>query len=168
MAKRGPGPHNRRRKAGQAKRGQARPVRRPQARPRDLLAAVRHQLTSGEPLDFVAYVSALLAAIDPRGQHPFQPDHGDLPERTTLPTLLESFAEVELPETTALLAAVAELGPDDLTRARARRALTARSHPLPDWLARLGETTVYRRWRALMSWATGTMCYSGHGCRARN
>ena len=58
--------------------------------------------------------------------------------------LLESFAEVVLPETTALLAALAELGPDELTRARARRVLATRPHQLPDWLARLGETSVYR------------------------
>src|SRR5260370_7993367 len=61
-----------------------------------------------------------------------------------LPELIESFAEVVLPETTALLAALAELGPDELTRARARLALATRPHPLPDWLARLGEASVYR------------------------
>ena len=66
------------------------------------------------------------------------------PDRATLPTLVESFAEVVLPETTALLAALAELGPDELTRARAARALASRPHPLPDWLARLGEASVYR------------------------
>ena len=60
-----------------------------------------------------------------------------------MPTLVESFAEVVLPETTALLATLAELGPDELTRARAPRALAARPHQLPGWLARLGETSVY-------------------------
>jgi hypothetical protein len=57
---------------------------------------------------------------------------------------VESVAEVEVPQTTALLAALAELAPDELTRARARRAVATRSHPLPDWLARLGEASVYR------------------------
>jgi hypothetical protein len=52
--------------------------------------------------------------------------------------------DVVLPETTALLAAIAELGPDELTRARARRARPARPHPLPDWLAGLDDTSVYR------------------------
>src|SRR5260370_42222397 len=61
-----------------------------------------------------------------------------------LPELIESFAEVVLPETTALLAALAELSPDELTRARARRALATRPHPVPDWLSRLGEASVYR------------------------
>ena len=123
-------------------RRQARPARGPG--PDDLLADVRQRLASGEPVDLLAYVSTLLAAVDPRGQNPFERERAGGPERATLPTLLESFAEVVLPETTALLAALAELGPDELTRARARRALAARPHPLPDWLARLGETSVYR------------------------
>jgi hypothetical protein len=58
--------------------------------------------------------------------------------------LTESFAEVVRLETTALLAALSELGPDELTRARAARALAARADLLPGWLARLGETCVYR------------------------
>ena len=66
------------------------------------------------------------------------------PDRAALPALAESFAEVVLPETTALLAALAEVSPDELTRARARRAVAARPHPLPDWLARLDEASVYR------------------------
>ncbi len=102
------------------------------------------RLASGEPLDFLAYVSTLLAAVDPRGQDPFERERADRPERAMLPELIESFAEVVLPETTALLAALAELGPDELTRARARLALATRPHPLPDWLARLGEASVYR------------------------
>ena len=109
----------------------------------DLLADVRQQLTSGEPLDFLGYVSTLLAAVDPRGESPFERDR-DVPDSVTLATLTESFTEVVLPETTALLAVLAELGPDELTRARARRALATRPHPVPDWLSRLGEASVYR------------------------
>jgi hypothetical protein len=144
MAKRGRHPHNKRRQGGQDKRRrQARAVAGRRRGQGDLLADVRQQLASGEPLGFLAYVSTLLAAVDPRGENPFERDH-DGPERATLPALAESFAEVVLPETTALLAALAELGPDELTRARARRALTARADPLPGWLARLGEASVYR------------------------
>jgi hypothetical protein len=58
--------------------------------------------------------------------------------------VLESFTGIVLPETTALLAALAELSPDELTRVRARRARLTRLHPLPDWLARLGDASVYR------------------------
>jgi uncharacterized protein DUF6398 len=144
MAKRGRHPHNRNRRGRQDKgKRQARPAAGHRRGPDDLLADVRKQLGSGEPLDFLAYVSALLAAVDPRGEDPFERHRGG-PERATLPVLAESFAEVVLPETTALLAALSELGPDELTRARARRALAARVDPLPDWLARLGEASVYR------------------------
>jgi len=144
MAKRGRRLHNRGRQARQHKqRRHGRPDRTHQAGPGDLLADVRHRLASDEPVDLLAYVSTLLAAIDPRGESPFERERAGGPERATLPTLLESLAEVVLPETTALLATLAELGPDELTRARARRALAARPHQLPDWLARLGETSVY-------------------------
>jgi len=141
MAKRGRHPHNRGRQAARDKR---RRQARPGPGPADLLSAVAQSLASGEPLDFLYYVSNLLTAVDPRGQNPFERERSGGPELPTLPELLESFTEIVLPETTALLAALAELGPDELTRARARRALAARPHPLPDWLARLGEASVYR------------------------
>ncbi len=108
------------------------------------MADARRRLASGEPLDFLVYVSSLLAALDPRAQNPFERGRAGGPGRATLPDVLESFAGVVLPETTALLAALAQLGPDELTRARARRALATRPHPLPDWLARLGRASVYR------------------------
>jgi hypothetical protein len=148
MAKRGRRPHPRGRQAGQdrhwrqARPAKARPAPARGPRAPDLLADARRLLAGGEPLDFLGYVSSLLAAVDPRGQNPFE--HAERPQPVTLPQLLESFVDVVLPETTALLAAIAELGPDELTRARARRALPARPHPLPDWLAGLGGTSVYR------------------------
>jgi hypothetical protein len=108
-----------------------------------LLVDARKRLASGEPLDFLVFVSTLLAAVDPRGEDPFE-RHRDRPRRATLPVLTESFAEVVVPETTALLAALSELGPDELIRARAARALAGRTDRLPGWLARLGETSVYR------------------------
>ena len=145
MAKRGRRPHNRGRQAWQhQRRRQARLAPTHRHGPADLMADARQRLASGEPLDFLGYASTLLAAVDLRGQNPFEREHDGRPERATLPTLIESFAEVVLPETTALLAALAELGPDELTRARARLALAMRPHPLPDWLARLGEASVYR------------------------
>jgi hypothetical protein len=143
MAKRGRG--SSRRKAGQrVRRKQGHPARTRRHRPPDLLADARQQLASGEPLEFLGYVSTLLAALDPRGRNPFERGGTDSPDHVTLPDILESFAEAVLPETTALLAALAELSPDELSRARARRALATRAHPLPDWLARLGEASVYR------------------------
>ena len=59
----------------------------------ELLTDVRQQLASGEPLDFLAYVSTLLAAVDPRGENPFERDRAGGPERATLPALAESSAE---------------------------------------------------------------------------
>lgn len=148
MAKRGRRPHARGRQAGrdrhrhQGSAAKRRPVPARGRRAPDLLADAGRLLAGGEPLDFLGYVSSLLAAVDPRGQNPFE--RAERPGPVTLPQLLESFVDVVLPETTALLAAIAELGPDELTRARARRALPARPHPLPDWLAGLGGTSVYR------------------------
>lgn len=145
MAKGGRHPHNRRRQAGQHKRPrQARAARPHRQGAGDLLAAVRERLATGDPLDFLAYASTLLAALDPRGKNPFERDGAGDPDGVTLPMLIESFAEVALPETAALLAALAELGPDEMSRARARLALAGSPHPLPDWLARLGEASVYR------------------------
>ena len=100
-------------------------------------------MASGEPLDLLDYVSSLLSAVDPRGRNPLEPKRPG-PEGPALSELLDSFAEAVLPETTALLAVLAELGPDEPTRTRARQALVERPHPLPDWLARLGEASVYR------------------------
>jgi hypothetical protein len=110
-----------------------------QARDSDLITTVGQLLAVGDPFDFLCYVSALLASLDQSPQ-PFQRTQPGV----TLPALLDSFAEVKLPQTTALLAGIAELAPDELNRARARRALATRSHPLPGWLTRLRETSVYR------------------------
>jgi Domain of unknown function (DUF6398) len=112
--------------------------------PDALLADVRRRLSTGQPLDFLAYVSTLLAAVDPREQNLFGRAPAGRSERATLAELLESLAEVELAETTALLAVLAELGPDEPARARARRALAPRSPAPADWLAGLGETSVYQ------------------------
>ena len=143
MAKRGRRSHKGGRQTSQHRR-QARPGPSRRRGPPDLLSDVAKRLAAGEPLDVLEYVSALLAAVDPRGKNPFERERVGRPEGATLPTLVESFTEIVLPETTTLLAAIAELGPDELTRARARRALATRPHPLPDWLARLGESSVYR------------------------
>jgi hypothetical protein len=143
MAKRGRRPHGRGRQAGQRRdKRQARAARAYRRGPDALLADVRRRLATGEPVDFLAHVSTLLAALDPRAKNPFE--RTDPPDSMTPAMLIESFAEVVAPETTALLAALAELIPDELTRARARLAAAARPHQLPDWLARLGQASVYR------------------------
>jgi hypothetical protein len=110
--------------------------------PGDLMLDARRMLATGDPLDFLGYVSTLLAALDPRARNPFE--RAGQQESVTLPGLVESFADVQTPETAALLAAIAVLGPDEISRARARRGYTASPHPVPGWLARLGETRVDR------------------------
>ncbi|MGH3170354.1 MAG: hypothetical protein ACRDN0_31295, partial [Trebonia sp.] len=103
---------------------------------------VHRKLATGEPLDFLAYVSTLVAAFDPRAENPFEPARRQ--PAVTLPELVGSFADVELPETTALLAALAVLAPDELGRARARQVYKTSPHTVPDWLARLDQTSVDR------------------------
>ena len=67
MAKHGRHPHNRGWQAGRDKRRrQARPGRG--AGPADLLSAVAQRLASGEPLDFLDYVSYLLTVVDLAGR----------------------------------------------------------------------------------------------------
>jgi hypothetical protein len=133
MAKRRPGPPSRRQRVQRPAGGRG--------EPEEFLTEVAERVASGDPLEFLGYVSTLLAGLDQR-RHPLEPEPKQV--QVTLPRLLNSFAEADLPETTALLAAFAELAPDELNRARARRALASRSDPLPNWLARLGETSVYR------------------------
>ena len=86
MGKRGRRPHDRVR---HKPRRQVRPARR--RGPADLLSAVARRLASGDPMEFLAYASTLLAAVDPRGQNPLEPEPADGPDHVTLPTLVESF-----------------------------------------------------------------------------
>ena len=110
----------------------------------DLITEFRRCLSTGEPLDLLAEVSSLVAAIDPRRKSPFDRAGREEHQGPSLDELTHSFADIDLPETSALLAAVAELAPDDLVRARARRALRSRTDRLPEWLEHLNESEVYR------------------------
>jgi hypothetical protein len=109
----------------------------------DLLADVASNLASGEPLDLLLQISGLLAAVDPRRRNPFDAAAADA-GHVSLEELAVSFAAVDEPETSALLACIGQMATDELVRARARRALATRWHPLPDWLAHLRGTTVHR------------------------
>ncbi|HZD65107.1 MAG TPA: DUF6398 domain-containing protein [Acidimicrobiales bacterium] len=101
----------------------------------DLLATVRDTLATGEPLDLLVEVSTLVAAVDPRSRSPVREASPEVP---SLADLVGSFAGVDRVETTALLAGVAVLAPDEALRGRARRQVADRAHQLPDWLLRLG------------------------------
>jgi hypothetical protein len=137
MAKRGRHPH----KSKQRKRPPQARAHARRSEPDDLMGDVRRRLASGDPLEFLAFASTLLNALDPRGENPFERGRSD---KLTLSEFVESLAREPTPETTALLTAFAELVPDELTRARVRREVGTRHFPLPDWLSRLGETSVYQ------------------------
>jgi hypothetical protein len=109
----------------------------------DLIRQIRGCLATGEPLDLLAEASSLVAAVDPRRENPFDRAKGERLKGPSLDELTLTFEEIEGPETAALLAAVAQLAPDELVRARARRALRIRPEPLPGWLSRLGDSEVY-------------------------
>lgn len=111
----------------------------------DLLADVRRALTDRHPLSLLTYVSTLLCVTDTRRNHPFaRPDAPDL-AALTREELVRTFLDVPAPETSALLAVIAEMaGDDDVLRARIRRELAARPKLEPAWLAQLSDTSTYR------------------------
>ncbi len=133
MSKRNRRPKTRRNDRRQSSRAAAqRPVRRDEP---DLVRDVAAALDDGEPLTLLALVSSLLAAVDPRRRSPFEraPD----PELPSREKLVDTFLDVELEETSALLAAIAGLSGDEMLRLRVQREITARAHALPAWLAEL-------------------------------
>lgn len=111
----------------------------------DLLADVRCALADPDPLSLLSMVSTLLCVTDTRRAHPFaSPDDPDL-AALTREELVRTFLDVPIPETTALLAVIAEMaGDDDVLRARVRRELAERPKPEPSWLSQLSETSTYR------------------------
>lgn len=107
----------------------------------DLLRNIVRHLHSGEPLDLLADVSALLTLVDPR-EYGFGRQDGEPPWSRR--ELVEMFLGVDRIETSALLAVIAELaGDDELMTATIKRELALRGTRLPEWLARLGEAEVY-------------------------
>jgi hypothetical protein len=123
-------PANRPKKRTSAKR---RPQRR---REPDLIERIADALDAGEPLALLELASTLLEVVDPRSNNPFQPD----PDRPTREQLLDSLLAAPLPETSALLTAVAALSRDDVLRRRVAREVAERAHALPSWLTELPKT----------------------------
>ena len=137
--------HPRKRKGGKQRQAAARRESRSASREPDLLREIRRRLGSGDPLDLLAEVSGLLASVDPRSRDPMQravsSDRADMPGAAEL---IQTFADIDRLETSALLAGAAALAPDELTRAHARRQLSGRRHMLPSWLRQLEQAQAYR------------------------
>lgn len=106
-----------------------------------LLADIRRTLASGDPLDFLALASSLIAALDPRRDNPFEWARDSDSPRLTLAEFTDSFIHTDRIEATAMLAALAALVDDEFLRARVRRELAKRDHALPPWLTGLGGAT---------------------------
>ena len=124
-----------------------RPVRRPRARqggPPGLLGEVRALLASGRPLDLIAHVSGLLAALDPRGDNPFESRGRRSRDEPSRDDLVRAFMAIPGHETAALLAAIRGLIADEPVRQEIAVELAARDEPLPAWLARLDEAEAYQ------------------------
>jgi Domain of unknown function (DUF6398) len=140
VPKRTRGPHKRspaRRRPGHRRSPSARRARPDQP---DLVRDVAAALADDHPLTLLSLVSSLLAALDPRQRSPFEPaPDPSVPSREEL---VQTFLEVDLLETSALLAVTAELSGDDILRRRVRREITARAHVLPGWLTDLNRATV--------------------------
>jgi Domain of unknown function (DUF6398) len=111
----------------------------------DLLADVRRALADPNPISLLTYVSTLLCVTDTRRNHPFARPDASGPRAVTREELVRTFLDVPAPETSALLAVIAEMaGDDDVLRARVRRELATRQKLEPAWLAQLSETSTYR------------------------
>jgi hypothetical protein len=130
-----------------AKRNRTR--RRAAAEP-DLLDEVRHALAEPNPMPMLSYVSMLLCLTEPPRALPFaDPTESDSP-RVSLDELVSMFIDVALPETSALLAVIAEMvADDDLLRARIRRELAARPEVEPSWIGGLSDLVVHRAVRTV-------------------
>lgn len=100
-----------------------------------LMAEIRHRMRQDDPIALLGFVSAIVAASD--GRHGFE-DHSAI----ALEDLVDSFIDLDLAETTAVLQSLAHLAPDEAMRARIVTALDRRRQPLPRWLSDLAQTRV--------------------------
>jgi hypothetical protein len=91
-------------------------------------------LDGDEPLPLLALASSLLAAVDPRDRDPLAEPAADDP---SLEEMVESLLATPLPETSALLTALAVLSGIEELRKRVVQEVASRAHSLPGWLAEL-------------------------------
>lgn len=132
-----------RRKAKQARRDARRTARRQAAEAEEasLLDEVREALDAEHPLDMLGLVSWMIQASAPRSPLLMQPDE---PAPPRLDELVEAFADVDAPETTALLAVIGQLSADPAVAARCGEIVGTRDDELPSWIPGLERATVQR------------------------
>jgi hypothetical protein len=108
-----------------------------------LIEEVRQALASGHPLDLLGMVSLLVEATKPDPLAYLK--SGQQSERVSLDDLITGFVGVPVPETTALLAVLAELLIDDKDlQLRCRQEVAARHDAPPQWISDLPQVDVYR------------------------
>lgn len=108
-----------------------------------LMAGLREALRQPDPIAFWGAATSVVVLVDEPGGLT-----DDLPEGTDL---LQSFIDVDIAETTALLHMVAAMSKDDLKRLRARNAVRERRQPVPPHVSGLAEARV-----------TGTRTFGDH------
>lgn len=92
-------------------------------------------LAADDPLPLLGVVSSLLAAFDDRPALG-PPREPSLPPRDEV---VQTFFDVPMVETSALLAGIAGLAGDEVLRHRIRREIGSRAHALPRWLLAMDE-----------------------------
>jgi hypothetical protein len=114
----------------------------------DLVTDVQRILLVGGPLELLAMVSTMVSLVDPRSFAPeeqaWSRRHGSGDDLLQIDALVDSFIQLDVPETTAVLVALAELVPDERVRIRVRLEVTRRADRLPGWVAGIGEAAAYR------------------------
>lgn len=93
-------------------------------------------LRDDHPFSLLAMASTLLAVFDPRDRDPFDRRLGQRP-RVDGEEFVASLLDVRRRETSALLAAIAAMSPDEVLTARIRRELDRRDDHLPGWVMAL-------------------------------
>ena len=109
-----------------------------------LVEEVRRALATGHPLDLLGMASLMVEATKP---NPLAAFTRSREQRGTvrLDDLIAGFIDMQIPETTALLAVLAELLVDDEDRRlECATEIAARHDSLPQWISRLPHLDVYQ------------------------
>ncbi|WP_022884453.1 DUF6398 domain-containing protein [Glaciibacter superstes] len=110
----------------------------------DLLAGLDDALRQPHPFALLAQASSIMAALDERQKgHPAaRADPEEL--GISLTELCDSFMDVGLRQTDALLKVIEAMTPDELLAERIRRSVAERKLPIPGWTLRLEQAEPHR------------------------